>query len=81
MAQHSQLLSRVIDVLADFPTPELVMQLHANDKEEARLEELARRNEAGLLSFDEKIELEHYRVAEHMVRMAKARAYRRLMNA
>jgi len=28
-----------------------------------------------------KIELEHYRVAEHMVRMAKANAYGRLMKA
>lgn len=81
MAAQSALLSRVIDVLADFPTPETVMQLRANDAEEVRLEELARRNETGTLTFEEKIELEHYRVAEHMVRMAKARAYHRLMKA
>ena len=81
MAKQSQLLSRVIDVLSDFPSPEAVMQLRTNEAEESRLEELSAKNEAGLLSFEEKIELEHYRVAEHMVRMAKARAYRRLMKA
>lgn len=81
MARQSQLLSRVIDVLSDFPTPETVMQLRTNEAEESRLEELSAKNEAGILSFEEKIELEHYRVAEHMVRMAKARAYRRLMKA
>lgn len=81
MAAQSQLLSRVIEVLSDFPTPEAVLQLQASEAEETRLEELALRNEAGTLSFDEKIELEHYRVAEHMVRMAKARAYSRLMKA
>lgn len=81
MAAQSQLLSRVIDVLSDFPTPETVMNLSTNDAEESRLEELSAKNEAGSLSFEERIELEHYRVAEHMVRMAKARAYSRLMKA
>ena len=81
MAQNSQLLSRVIDVLADFPSPEAVMNLSTSPSEEARLDELSTKNEAGLLTFEEKIELEHYRVAEHMVRMAKARAYSRLMKA
>ena len=74
MAKQSQLLSRVINVLSDFPTPETVMSLRTSLEEESRLEELSARNEAGILSFEEKIELEHYRVAEHMVRMAKARA-------
>lgn len=81
MAAQSQLLNRVIDVLSDFPSPEMVMALQTNEAEEQRLEELSIKNETGLLSFDERIELEHYRVAEHMVRMAKARAYRRLMKA
>lgn len=81
MAAQSQLLSRVIDVLSDFPTPETVMALQTSEADELRLEELAAKNEAGSLTFEEKIELEHYRVAEHMVRMAKARAYSRLMKA
>ncbi|MEM9260591.1 MAG: hypothetical protein AAGA31_03000 [Bacteroidota bacterium] len=81
MAAQSELLSRVIDVLSNFPTPEMVMNLSTNDAEEARLDELAAKNEAGTLTQQEIIELEHYRVAEHMVRMAKANAYGRLMNA
>ena len=81
MAVQSQLLSRVIDVLSDFPSPEAVLNLRTSEAEDGRLEELAAKNEAGTLTFEEKIELEHYRVAEHMVRMAKARAYRRLMKA
>jgi len=81
MAGQSQLLSRVIDVLSDFPTPETVMKLRTNAAEESRLQELSDKNEAGSLSLEERIELEHYRVAEHMVRMAKARAHSRLMKA
>lgn len=81
MVKQSNLLSRVIGVLADFPTPETVLMLSTTSAEDARLEELSDRNERGILSYDEKIELEHYRVAEHMVRMAKANAYGRLMKA
>ena len=81
MVKQSDLLSRVIDVLADFPSPETVLTLSTTSAEDARLEELSARNESGILSYDEKIELEHYRVAEHMVRMAKANAYGRLMKA
>ena len=79
--KQSDLLSRVIDVLADFPTPETVLTLSTTEAEDLRLEELAAKNEQGTLSYDEQIELEHYRVAEHMVRMAKANAYGRLMKA
>ncbi len=57
------------------------MDLRTSPSEELRLAELAAKNEAGELTFDEQIELEHYRVAEHMVRVAKARAYSRLMKA
>lgn len=79
--KQSDLLSRVIDVLADFPTPETVLTLSTTEAEDLRLEELAAKNEQGVLTYDEQIELEHYRVAEHMVRMAKANAYGRLMKA
>lgn len=75
MVKQSDLLSRVIGVLADFPGPETVLTLSTTSAEDARLEELADRNERGVLSYDEQIELEHYRVAEHMVRMAKANAH------
>ncbi|MEM6769011.1 MAG: hypothetical protein AAF597_00385 [Bacteroidota bacterium] len=79
--KQSDLLSRVIDVLADFPSPETVLTLSTTEAEDSRLEELSLKNERGILSYDEQIELEHYRVAEHMVRMAKANAYGRLMKA
>lgn len=81
MVKQSELLSRVIDVLADFPSPETVLELSTTIDEDARLDELSYKNELGTLTYDEKIELEHYRVAEHMVRMAKANAYGRLMKA
>ena len=81
MVKQSDLLSRVIDVLADFPSPETVLSLRTTPAEDERLDELSRKNELGKLSYDEQIELEHYRVAEHMVRIAKANAYGRLMKA
>ncbi|MTB52028.1 hypothetical protein [Lewinella sp. W8] len=81
MAERSELLSRVINVLSDFPTPEEVMQLRTSEADEQRLQELADKNAAGTLTLEEHIELEHYRVAEHMVRMAKARAFSRLQGA
>lgn len=79
--KQSDLLSRVIDVLADFPSPETVLTLRTTEAEDSRLETLSLKNEQGTLTYEERIELEHYRVAEHMVRMAKANAYGRLMKA
>jgi hypothetical protein len=46
----------------------MVMALQTSEAEEQRLEKLSVKNEAGHLTFEEKIELKHYRVAEHMVR-------------
>jgi len=68
-------------VISDFPSPEQVMSLRTTQEEESRLDELAAKNAAGKLTISERLELEHYLIAEHMVRMAKTNAFSRLKGA
>jgi len=77
----SKLLERVVNVISDFPSPEQVMSLRTTQEEESRLDELAAKNAAGKLTISERLELEHYLIAEHMVRMAKTNAFSRLKGA
>ena len=81
MVATSKLLERVVNVISDFPSPEQVMSLRTTQEEESRLDELAAKNAAGKLTISERLELEHYLIAEHMVRMAKTNAFSRLKGA
>ncbi len=81
MVATSKLLERVVNVISDFPSPEQVMSLRTTQEEESRLDELAAKNAAGTLTISERLELEHYLIAEHMVRMAKTNAFSRLKGA
>ena len=74
------MLSRVIDVITDYPGPEDVLALFATPEEERRIKGLVDRSKQNGLTYDEKVEVEHYRIAEHIVRMAKAKTFRRLNN-
>lgn len=81
MVATSKLLERVVHVISDFPSPEQVMSLRATQEEESRLDQLEAKNAAGTLTISERLELEHYLIAEHMVRMAKTNAFSRLKGA
>lgn len=68
----------IIDVLASQPTPEQIMALHPSPELQARIDILLARSKEGALSDQEEVELDRYFYLEHLVRMAKAKAYQHL---
>ena len=68
----------IIEVLTSQPTPEQVLALRPSPELQARASELLARSKQGTLPTAEAAELERYLLLEHLVRLAKAQAYRRL---
>ncbi len=81
MVAMTSSLSRVVDILTDAPSPERVMSIKGTEEEEARLDYLSQRQLDGLLTVEERAEIDSYLMAEHLVRMAKIKAYSRLRDA
>jgi len=69
----------VLDVLASGPPPDRVLALRPSAQLQARVADLLDRSKRGGLSPEEEAELGRYAAVEHLVRLAKARAYRALM--
>jgi hypothetical protein len=67
-------LGDVLEALARLPAPEEVLALRPSAALQARVEELLAKNRAAGLSDEERREWERYQYAEHLVRLAKARA-------
>lgn len=68
----------IVDFIAGGSTPQEVSQFQASDETKARVEELLRKEKnAGLLP-EETAELNDYLQLEHLMRMAKARARKKL---
>jgi hypothetical protein len=68
----------VLEVLARLPSAEEVMALRASPALQTRVDELLLKNRTTGLSDPERREWEQYQYVEHLVRMAKARATRKL---
>jgi len=64
----------VIDFIAAGTTPQNVIDFRPSNAAQERLEDLLSRENEGLLSAEEKFELDHYLQLEHLIRLAKARA-------
>jgi hypothetical protein len=54
--------------------PDAVVAFRPSDAARARVADLIRREKTGVLSADERSELEHSLEIEHLMRLAKARA-------
>jgi hypothetical protein len=67
----------IIAVLTSQPTPEQVLALRPSAELQARASDLIDRGSAGALTAPEQTELDRYLLLEHLVRLAKANAYRR----
>ena len=67
-----------IELLASQPTPEQVLAIRPSPEFQARVSELLGQNKEGELSRQEETELERYLTLEHLVRLAKAHAYKQL---
>ena len=68
----------IIELLTSQPTPEQVLDIHPSPELQARVSELLHRNKKGELARHEEAELERYLMLEHLVRLAKAHAYKQL---
>lgn len=75
MVAEASVLGRVMDILAEIPTAEEVLDIKITASEQKRLEYLNQQNREGNLSPDEKAEYDSFFLAEHLVQMAKARAF------
>jgi len=67
-------LAPVLETLATLPTPEEVLALRPSADLQERIEQLLEKGRNGGLSAEEQREWEQYQYAEHLVRVAKARA-------
>ncbi|MBM4458969.1 MAG: hypothetical protein FJ011_14610 [Chloroflexi bacterium] len=68
----------IMSLLASQPAPEQVLAIRPSPKLQARASELLTFSKQRELSRQEDAELERYLLLEHLVRLAKAHAYRRL---
>lgn len=70
--------SAIIELLTSQPTPQQVMAIRPSPELQVRVSELLVRNKEGELSRQEETELERHLTLEHLVRLAKAHAYKQL---
>ncbi|SRR5579883_84328 len=68
----------VLEVLANQPSPQQILGLQPSPEMQARVSTLLDKSKEGRLSTQEEAELERYLVVEHLVRLAKAHAYRQV---
>jgi len=72
--------TEVLETLAGLPAPEEILALRPPETLQARIIALLEKNRHGDLTPAEEKEWEQYQYLEHLVRMAKARAYLKLPN-
>ena len=71
----------IIDFIASGPSTSAVAEFQATPEQKARIADLLRREKNGVLSAEERSELDHFAEIEHLMRLAKARARERLASA
>ena len=65
----------IINFLAAGMTSQSLIEFQISDKVKDRVDELIFREKNDGISSEEKSELDHYLILEHLLRLAKARAY------
>lgn len=68
----------VIDFLTSCPQPKEVIAFKPSPSSQRRVSELLEKKRDGHLTESERHELEHFLIIEHLMRLAKARARKRL---
>jgi hypothetical protein len=71
-------MAEVLEFLASLPNPEAIIALRPSKTLQAQLSMLLEKNRTGDLTPDEEQLWQHYQYLEHIVRMAKARAFLKL---
>lgn len=68
----------IMELLTSQPKPEQVLAIRPSPEFQARVSELLGWSKDRVLSRQEQVELERYLTLEHLVRLAKAHAYRQM---
>jgi hypothetical protein len=76
---HYDEANKIIALLASHPYPEKGLALQPSPALQERLDELLQQSKNGRLSQKDEAELERYLALEHLVRLAKAQAYKEHM--
>ncbi len=69
----------IMELLTSQPTPEQVLAIRPSNELQSRVSELLARNKREELSTQEENELERHLMLEHLVRLAKAYAYKQIV--
>ena len=64
----------IIDFIAAGTTPESIVKFQPSEVVKERVADLIFQEKNGEISTEEKSELDHYLLLEHLIRLAKARA-------
>jgi hypothetical protein len=75
----SKAYEELIDFLVAETAPEKMATFAPSEATRARVWDLVAREKNGVITPDEKSELDHFAHLEHIFRIAKARAYERLL--
>ncbi len=74
-------LTAILETLASLPAPEEVLALRPSAALQEQIEQLLEKGRGRTLSLEVQREWEQYQYAEHLVRIAKARAALKLQGA
>ncbi|MGA2938446.1 MAG: hypothetical protein ABSF52_15290 [Syntrophobacteraceae bacterium] len=80
MMNTVETFEEVIEFIAAGTSPGGVIAFRPSEAARRRFADLLQRERTSGLSPDEKLELDHYMPLEHLMRLAKARAYLYLSN-
>jgi len=69
-----QAINEIVNFIA-LQSPEKVLVFKASESTKTRVYDLVHKEKTGTLTKREKTELEYYNVLEHIMRLAKAKAY------
>ncbi len=70
----------IMELLTSRPSPEEVLSIRPSPELQSHVSKLLQRSKQGDLSRQEEAELERYLMLEHLVRLAKAHAYKQLQS-
>ncbi|MGI0480739.1 hypothetical protein ACN4EE_08105 [Geminocystis sp. CENA526] len=70
--------AEVLEFLVSLPSPEEIIALHPTPDLQNKIDSLLEKNRHGNLTQDEKKLWQQYQYLEHLVRLAKAKAYIKL---
>ena len=79
--QTIKVYNEIIELIAKGTTPQSVINFHLSDTAQNRLEDLIYNAKNNELTQDEKQELDSYLMLEHIMTLAKAKAYQYLNGA